>query len=513
MSNKQFNSDSSLGRMAKNSAYIAFQFGLYAIAGFFFIPFLVEHYGKGSYGLIALAGILTQYVGIVSRCVGNAIARYLNIALNQNDWKQANEIFSTAIAANIGLFLLEAPLFLIGVWKLELLIDFPSEAATDFRILVVCNILVFLISVLSGVIRTPIQAANRLDVGAVLDSSRLLLRLFLLFSLISTLGAKLWIIGAVDLALSIVQLVVLLSLSRRFAKALRFRWRSVTRKWIGPVLNMAGWSVVTTLGGYLLISTDVWMINRFVSDEIAGVYAAMLVWPNFLKQVSKQLASILSPVYLIDYAKGNNERVARLCLSSAKLLGCFAALVVGVLYVIAEPVLELWLAGMGAHVTLFRIMLIYVVYTLGEGVLWQIYMTLNKVHFTGIVGLVAGIFNIILSLSLIHAGYGAIGVAVATAVSVFLACGVAIPVGVCRAFHMSYWVVVLNHVYATLLLVLAATAAKIVIQFLSFSIIAAIGAFTLLLIAGSILVYRLILSRDERTLILRIVDKLRPQMG
>jgi membrane protein EpsK len=470
---------------------------------------LIKHYGSGSYGLIALAGFLTQYVGLISRCVGNSIARFLNVALNQNDWKQANEIFSTALVAKLGFIVLQLPFFALGVWKLDWIIDFPPEMGGDFRILVICNIAVFFISMITGVLRTPIQAANRLDLSSSLHIARLTLRLILLFFLIQSVGARLWLIGVVDLGLSLVNSIVIIAIYRRLARNLVFKWKHVTRKWIRPVLNMAGWSMVTALGGCLLVKSDVWMINRFVSKEMAGIYAALLVWPNYLKQVSKQLAAVLAPVYLIDYAKGDHERVARLSLSSAKLLGCFVAVCAGGLWVVAEPLLELWLgSGAHVHVVLFRMMVVYLTYTIGESVLWQIYVTLNKVHFTGMVTLSMGLLNIVLSLLLIQAGFGALGVAAATVFSVILSSSLAIPLGVCREFKVPYKAVWANYVSATFMLLLSFAAATVALSLSETSFFLAGAIYTVLLAAGGYCTSRFIFSEAEMGAFKQVLKKI-----
>lgn len=508
MAQQSFSSDSSVGRIAKNGVFIASQFGIYTLAGFFFIPFLVRQYGAGLYGLIALAGFLTQYVGLISHCVGNSIARYLNVSLNRDSGDEANEIFSTALVANAGFILVQIPFFALGIWKLHWLIDFPKEVAGDFRILVVCNVLVFFTSIIAGVFRTPIQAANRLDIISTIDTVRMSLRLLLLYLLIKNIGAKLWIIGMVDLSLALLNFILLTHLYRKMARHLNFGWRYVTRKWVRPVMNMAGWSIMTTLGGYLLVRTDVWMINRFVGKEMAGIYAAILVWPNFLKQVSKRLATVLAPVYLIDYAKGNSDRVARVGLSAAKLLGCMVALVAGTLFVFAEPLLSLWLGSAShIHATLLRIMIVYLAYTIGENVLWQIFVALNKVHFTGVVNLCAGIVNIVLSIVLIIMGYGAVGVAIASAVAMLLASAVAIPYGVCHALHVPYRAVIWNYVYATLLMLLSSGAAIAALRLADTSYMLSGAVFSVILSAGLLLSYRVMLSDYERTLIHRFVKR------
>lgn len=496
--------------MMTNGVFTAIRFFVYTLSGVLFIPYLVRKYGAGSYGLIALAGFLTQYVGVLQRCVGNAVARFLNISLNRHDWKQANEIFSTALVANVGFILLLIPLFVLALWKLDLLFDFSPEIASDFRIMVACNVFVFFIAMFTGVVSTPIQASNRLDVSSTADTFRIILRLVVLFTLIQTVGAKLWIIGVVDLVLALLNNAFFSVMCRRLAPELVFRWRHVTRHWVRPVLSMAGWSMVSALGGYMFIKTDVWMINRFVGKEIAGVYAALLVWPNFLRQISKQLASILAPVYMIDYSRGDLGRVARMSLSFAKLLGCFTGLCVGGLWVLAEPLLELWLGGGAAqYVDLFRLMLVYLTFTIGEAVLWQIYPTINKVHFTGIVSITTGIVNIGVSLLLIRAGLGAIGVAIGTAFAQILSSTLAIPLGVCREFGIPFRTVWRNHLYAGSSFFVAFLITKLSWNIYGVSRIGGVLCFIPMMVVGLFFIVGFVLTKDERQLVGRFVGKIK----
>ena len=263
----------------KNSFFVAIRFLIFAMSGAFFIPFLRRHYGDGSYGLIALAGFLTQYIGFIAGCIGSSIGRFLNIALNKNDWQEANEIFSTALVANLFMIVMQVPFFAWGIWKLNVLIDYPPDLAMDVRIMVICNVVAFMISMLLGVLQTPIQAANRLDITMKIDVFFQLFRLGVLIFLIKTLGPKLWIVGAVGLSLTFCGIGTTYYFYRRFAPNLVFNKRYISWKWVKPVMNMAGWSVVAGLGQILFQKTDVWIINRFVDINLAGVCAALLVWP------------------------------------------------------------------------------------------------------------------------------------------------------------------------------------------------------------------------------------------
>ncbi|MDF7799415.1 hypothetical protein P4C99_08060 [Pontiellaceae bacterium B1224] len=423
----------------KNGVYTVLRFGVYMLAGIFFIPFLIRHYGSGQYGLIALAGFLTQYVGMISGSIGGAVARYLNVALNQNDWKQANEIFSTALIANVGLTIVQLPLYVLGVWKLDWLIDFPPEVAGDFRILVGCNILIFIFTTVSGILFAPIGAANRLDISAMVDVVRQLLRVILLVGLILVFGAKLWVIGVVDLGLTLVSSIVGFLIYRKLAQQLVFKFSSLTRKWIRPVLEMAGWSLVSMLGFALFVKTDIWMINRFVNKDMAGVYAALLVWPNLIKQVGGLFGSLVGPVFTIDFAKGNLERMRQTCLVSSQILSYITAYACGV-FVLAAPILiQLWLGDAFVEYTLWvQLMVGQLAFTISGSIVWTIFVAIGKTKYMGIGNLIPGSINILLSLLLIHLGYGALGVLWGTIVAVCLKENVLFPIWVSKETGIPY---------------------------------------------------------------------------
>lgn len=449
----EFTSDNSAKRIMKNGLFTALRFSTYALSGMFFIPFLVQEYGMGPYGLIALAGFLTQYIGLISGCIGRSVARFLNIALNQNDWHQANEIFSTAIVATLGAVIFQVPFFAVAVWKLNWIIDFPAGIGTDFRILVICNITVFSLNIMKGVFLTPIQASNRLDLNDKIEIVFQIIRLVILFILISKIGAKLWIIGVVELGIAVLIFGVVTIVSRKLVHSnLNFQRRYITTKWIKPVLNMAGWTLISVLGFAFFVKTDIWIINRFVDKEMAGIYAALLVWPNFIRQIGGQLSSLVTPVYMIDFAKDDFARMTRMCLFSNKLIGYCAAIMVAFICIFSHDILHLWLgSNFTQYSQLLKLMAVGLILTLGESVVWGVFPAINKSHYTGLANLFTGLLNILLSLVFVYAGYGVYGVAVGTLMSTILKCTIWLPYGVAKELNFPYKIFLINNVIAIIL--------------------------------------------------------------
>lgn len=416
---QEFKADSSVRRILKNGVFSVIQFTVFALSGFFFIPFLVRSYGSGAYGLIALAGFLTQYIGIVSRCVAGSVSRYMNIALNKNDWQQANEIFSTALVSNFISVLILIPLFAVCIWKVDWIIDFPEEKALDFRIMVSCNVAVFLITILKGVIFTPFFAANRLDISDMFQIGHEVLRLILLFILITTAGPHLWIIGAVDLGISILVTIIGLYVYRKMIqKQLRFAWKNVCMRWVRPIMTMAGWTVAASLGQMLFVRTDVLILNRMVNMELAGICAALLLWPNFIQQIAKKISGLLMPVYMIDYARDRTDRIREVVLLLSKVFAVFSLVVVGLTMLFGGWMLELWIDSSYRQYQVYMVlMLIHFPLTLSREAIWIVFPAFDQMQYAGRADLLTGVLNVVLSIGAVMCGFGLAGVIVATGVS------------------------------------------------------------------------------------------------
>ncbi|MCF7863816.1 MAG: hypothetical protein K9L89_03390, partial [Kiritimatiellales bacterium] len=402
-----------------NGLFNAVRFAVYTLAGYLFIPFLVKQYGSASYGLIYLAGFLTQYIGLISGSVSSSIARFLNVALNKNDWQQANEIFSTAIVTILVFVCIQVPLFAFGIWKLDWFIAFPPELAADFKILVSLNVALFFVDIVKGVIFTPLYAANRLDVSAKFEIVSEIVRLTLLVVLILSVGAKLWIIGTVDLCVSLGVFTAGLSVYQKLIHhKLLLRRRFIKRVWIRPIMNMAGWSLVALLGQALFLKTDVLIINRFVGIELAGICAALTLWPNFLQQVAKNFTALIMPVIMIDYAHERVDRIRSTVMLVSRLYSIISLLACGLVMLLGDWLLVKWMdESYRQYQWLLILMMIHFPITLAREAIYPIFPAFNKMEYMGISQLVSGILNVVLSLAMVFLGYGLFGVIIATAVS------------------------------------------------------------------------------------------------
>jgi len=84
-------------QLPRNALMKGFSFVSALIVGLWLVPYLVRQMGTAAYGLVPLAGLLTQYVGIISNCLAQSVTRFLTIEL-QKDGGRPNVVFNSAIA-------------------------------------------------------------------------------------------------------------------------------------------------------------------------------------------------------------------------------------------------------------------------------------------------------------------------------------------------------------------------------------------------------------------------------
>ena len=133
-------------RFAINLVSNVGQLGLSVIVGAWYVPFLVRRLGPAAYGLIPLASSITSYMALITLGLNSAVARYLTIALEQEDHDRANLIFNTSFWGSIaltGMLLVPAGL---GMVYLDRLIRVPPGFELQARWLFAATTAAFLLN-------------------------------------------------------------------------------------------------------------------------------------------------------------------------------------------------------------------------------------------------------------------------------------------------------------------------------------------------------------------------------
>ncbi len=391
-------------------------FVTYSLSAIWLTPYLLNNLGASAYGLVPIAGLFTQYVSIITTNLSAAVNRFLTIEL-QKENGNPNVIFNSALFLYAMLVLVQIPIFYFGIRYADRLFTIPLELRTDALLLLGWSAGAFLLSLIRGVFSVSVYSNNRLDIGATINLTRLLLRLVLIVVLFSILGPKLRYIGYVDFSLQVLLSMSSIYFWRKFTPELFISFRKVDFKILKPIFDMSVWTIINQMGTLLYLRSDIWIINRFISPVAAGVYAAVLVAANFLRQLGHLCGSQLGPISMRYWAKGEVQELSRVLRLSVKVLSIGLAIPGAILCIFGGLVLALWL---GPEYTKYSAVLVVLCIHLPVNVslfpFFQLQGASNSVQIPAFIAILVGVLNAALSYLLgVTFGMGAIGVALATA--------------------------------------------------------------------------------------------------
>lgn len=386
--------------------------------GIWLVPYLVGHLGTAAYGLIPIAGMLTQYVGLISQSISSAVSRFLTIALQQDDSNEANRIFSTAFISYLGIGLLQVPLFALVISFADVIIEIPQQLYNDAIALLVCSAAAYVINLVTSVFGVPTYANNRLDIARSIDIGRYVLRLVGILALFVFMGPALRYVGYVDLGIAIIICPVQIAIAKRLAPALRLRVRHFDWSKIRQLTGMGSWLLVNNVGTLLFLRMDVWVCNQFIGPEAAGEYAAILQWPTLIRHGGAIIAAVVAPMVVIYYARSEMEQLIRLSKVSVRLLSLLLTVPIAIICVFSSSLLGLWLGESFRHLApLMVIMLCHLASNVGIIPLFNIQVAMNRVRIPALVTLVMGALNVLLAIIVVRfADWGMNGVAISGAV-------------------------------------------------------------------------------------------------
>jgi O-antigen/teichoic acid export membrane protein len=409
-------------QLPRNSFFQALSFISNVAIGIWLVPYLMGHLGRAAYGLIPIAGALTQYVGLISYSISIAVTRFLTVALQRDDEQEANSVFNTAFFSYLAIGLIQIPVFAGVIYCANTVFSIPKEIYRDTIILLVCSAISFLINLVCSVFNVPIYANNRLDISQGLDIARQIMRLVGIVSLFAIFEPTLRYIGYVDLTTTLLLCAINIVIAKRLAPGLRVAYRYYDWSRVRQLTEMGWWLVVSQIGSLLFLRVDVWVCNRFIDAEAAGDYAAVLQWSNLIRQSGALIAGVTAPMIMIYYARGQVRELIRLSQLSVRMLCVFVAIPVSILCVFSSAILRLWLGESFTPLApLMVVMLCHLTVNIGITPLFSARIAVNKVKLPALMSVAMGIINLFLAIfSVRYLGWGIYGVAVAGAVTLTL---------------------------------------------------------------------------------------------
>ena len=80
------------------------------LVGIYYTPYLVNSLGLAAYGVLPLALIINQYIGVATQTLTHAYTRFYSVALQKGDYDEASKDISTSFVVVLLISLLLVPI-------------------------------------------------------------------------------------------------------------------------------------------------------------------------------------------------------------------------------------------------------------------------------------------------------------------------------------------------------------------------------------------------------------------
>jgi len=410
-------------RFVANITANLLSFAVAILIGVWFTPYLIRHLGIAAYGLIPLAITVSSYLGLATITLNGAVGRFLTIAIEQEDTKEANQIFNTALIGNV---LVVCVLFvpaLLASSHISAFFNVPAGCERPFAWLFFCIICSFFITTLGSSFSLASFCRNRFDLSSAVGILGNLIRVGTVVVLFSCFVPQVWHIGIGALLAVIVSLIGSIIIWRLLTPMLHIEPRAFDMATLRDLTSMGGWFLVSQLGVLLFLGIDLVVVNKMLGAEAGGRYGAVMQWSLLLRSLAGVMAGVFGPTIFMLYARQDIPGLVRYSQQTVKFLGLTMALPIGIICGFSSSLLSVWLGPKFVSLApLMSLMTIHLAVNLSVLPLFNIRVATKKVRVPGIVTCVMGVMNLGLALLLAGpVGWGMYGVAAAGAI--VLTCG------------------------------------------------------------------------------------------
>ncbi len=378
------------------------------IIGLWLTPYLLKHLGLVAYGLIPLAMFFSQYVSVIINAINMSINRFLLIALQKHQDRDANEIFNTSIGVIFTFIIFQVVIMGAVLSDITYFFSIPKELVNDATWLFGLTFLGFSISLFRSVFATSMFAYNRLDILRMIDIIQNLVRVVIIVFFFAYDEPSLKYIGIANLLAAVSAVLPTLYFFREYTPQLKVKISSFSRHRVAELAQMSTWVLINQVGVLLLGNIDLYLINKWLGLKATGEYAIILQFTSIFRTFFTLVASILTPVIMIYFANDEFEKLKQFTLLSSKVMILVFVLPLAMVIGLSENIIHFWLGKQYSYLhDMVSFSMLFFIIAIPMSTLFTITLSYNKVKLPAIISLILGGVSIVsLYMLMTEAGLG-----------------------------------------------------------------------------------------------------------
>ncbi len=408
------------------------------VVTFFFTPYLISELGKSQYGIWSLVFSLVAYMRLADVGMNQAVARFFSKYFAVSDWKQLNEVVSSA--ARIYLIVSLA----IVVASASIAYGLLHYFQIDAEMLRVAQITLVVIGVNQAVTYMMIPFAallpfHRTDIINYFEIGTLLVQTAIIILLLE-LGYGLVAMSLLILGLNIVTHLWRYTIRVRLFPKVKFSMSAISSEKTKELLSYGSTSLLIVASWIVIFQTDSIVIGRFISMEAVAIYAVPAMIITQLRNSINAIAIPIIPTISHIEAEKDDAKIMDIYFKSTRYLYYLSAFIcIGVL-MFGGPFILLWVKeGFTESITVLHVLIVPASIYLPQMIANSVLFGVSKHKILFYILAAEGVANIALSLALVEP-YGILGVALGTAIPQAIIYLFIYPIVFHRAMTSPVWV-------------------------------------------------------------------------
>jgi O-antigen/teichoic acid export membrane protein len=389
--------------------------------GIALMPFTIRHLGASEYGLWMLVASLTYYFQLLDLGYGSGLVRHVADADARGDVAGVNRILSTFVVvyASLGLAAGIGTIALM-VWAVP---RFPHLSAEDIRR---GQLVLLMIGVRTAVgfpmtvFGAATTARQRFALNNAVAIVVALANGAVTYAVLAT-GHGLLTLVACTSALGLASYGAYAWTARRAFPELRIRPALFSRALVRDVTTFSVYLFIIDIAIQIGFNLDNLVVGAALGTSAVAIYAVTLRLADYQRQLCNQFNGFLFPIVVRLRASGGIEALQTMLIEGTRIaLVLVTGVTIGVIG-FGRPLLVRWMgAAFEAGAVPLYVLALAGVVLVGQGPLGNILLGTGRHRLVAFVSLAEAVANLVLSVVLVRR-FGLVGVAIGTAVPIFIA--------------------------------------------------------------------------------------------
>jgi O-antigen/teichoic acid export membrane protein len=317
-------------------------FGISVLYMLFLVPLVVGYLGIEQYGLWTLILALTGYVGLVDLGIGTSFVPYIARYATLGSYENVNKVIQHGL-----LFYVCLSLFVLGMgyvlspWLFSL-VKIPAVYLPSARLLFLIALIGFGFSTVAGVFGSVLSALQRMDTYNILLSA-FLIEKFVAIVVALWLGYGLSGMMVADLGVTVLGLVPLIIMTKRYFPHLTVRWMGYDSAMMKTLLKFGTQLQISRIAETIQSHFDKLVLSRFIGLSAVSMYDFGSRPGGRLRALPLTAVSSLIPAVSALDATDNKARIQAALVRSTRYLAIVAVPLFAFFICFAGDIVYIWL--------------------------------------------------------------------------------------------------------------------------------------------------------------------------